>query len=171
MIYYAKLKDGESKVHIQKDGENYSCSIDDKVFVADASLIDGPAAMSLIVDKKCYEIIVTRSGRTFTVSTGGDKFEIELFDELERRSQEASVQLAEGGDEEVKAPMPGVVVSVEVARGDTVEAGTPVVIVEAMKMQNEISALGAGTVKDILVKTGDVVESRQTLLVLDRGEE
>jgi acetyl/propionyl-CoA carboxylase alpha subunit len=171
MIYYAKLKDGESKVHIQKDGENYSCSIDDKVFIADASLIDGPTAISLIVDKKCYEVMITRSGRSFTVSTGGDEFEIELFDELERRSQDTSAQLADSGAEEVKAPMPGVVVSVEVAKGDTVEAGTPVVIVEAMKMQNEISTLGGGTVKDILVKTGDVVESRQTLLVLDRGEE
>ena len=51
------------------------------------------------------------------------------------------------------------------------EAGTPVVIVEAMKMQNELASLGGGTVKDILVKAGDVVESRQTLLVIDRGEE
>jgi len=171
MIYYAKLKDGESKVHIQKDGENYSCSIDDKVFVADARLIDGPTAISLIVDKKCYEVMITRSGRSFTVSTGGDEFEIELFDELERRSQAAAAELADSGAEEVKAPMPGVVVSVEVAKGDTVEAGTPVVIVEAMKMQNEIATLGGGTVKDILVKAGDVVESRQTLLVVDRGEE
>ena len=171
MIYYAKLKDGESKVHIQKEGDDYSCSIDGKVFVADASLIDGPTAISLIVDKKCYEVIITRSGRLFNVSTGGDEFEIELFDELERRSQAAAAELADSGAEEVRAPMPGVVVSVEVARGDKVEAGTPVVIVEAMKMQNELATLGGGTVKDILVKAGDVVESRQTLLVIDRGEE
>ncbi|MGD8628456.1 MAG: acetyl-CoA carboxylase biotin carboxyl carrier protein subunit [bacterium] len=171
MIYYARLKDGESKVHIQKDGQDYSCSIDDEVFVADARLIDGPTAISLIVNRKCYEVMVTRSGRSFTVSTGGDEFEIELFDELERRSQAAGSDLADSGAEEIKAPMPGVVVSVEVARGDKVEAGTPVVIVEAMKMQNELATLAGGTVRDILVKAGDVVESRQTLLVIDRGEE
>jgi biotin carboxyl carrier protein len=171
MIFYAKLKDSESKVHIQKDGGSYTCSIDDRIFVVDAKLIDGPTAISLIVDKKCYEVMTAQSGRSFTVSTGGDEFEIELFDELERRSQAAAAKLADTGSEEVKAPMPGVVVSVEVARGDAVEAGTPVVIVEAMKMQNEISTLGGGTVKDILVKAGDVVESRQTLLVIDRGEE
>jgi oxaloacetate decarboxylase alpha subunit len=127
--------------------------------------------MSLIVDKKCYEVMVTRSGRSFTVSTGGDEFEIELYDELERRSQAAAAETADSGAEEIKAPMPGVVVSVEVSKGDKVEAGTPVVIVEAMKMQNELASLGGGTVKDILVKAGDVVESRQTLLVIDRGED
>jgi acetyl/propionyl-CoA carboxylase alpha subunit len=171
MIYYARLKDGESKVHIQKDGDNYSCSIDEKVFAADASLIDGPTAISLIVNKKCYEVIITRSGRVFTVSTGGDEFEIELFDELERRSQAAAGEMADSGAEEIKAPMPGVVVSVEVSKGDAVEAGTPVVIVEAMKMQNELATLGGGKVKDILVNAGDVVESRQTLLVIERAEE
>lgn len=170
MIYYARLKDGESKVHIQKNGRSYSCSIDGKVMVADASLIDGPTAMSLIVDNRCYEVMIMRSGRSFTVSTGGDEFEIEIFDELERRSRNASAKLSDGGTEEVRAPMPGVVVAVEVARGETVGAGTPVVIVEAMKMQNEISTVGGGKVKDILVKAGDLVESRQTLLVIDRGD-
>jgi biotin carboxyl carrier protein len=61
------------------------------------------------------------------------------------------------------------VVCVEVEEGQQVSAGTAAVIVEAMKMQNEISAETGGTVKKVLVRKGDVVDSRQVLVVIDRG--
>jgi len=167
MKYYAKLKDGERKVEIRKEGSTYFCDIDGKTFQADARFIDGPSIMSLIVDKKCYEVVVTDSGSKIIVSTGGEEFEIEIADELEHRGVGAGAAAAELGIEEVKAPMPGVVVALEVAAGDEIAPGSPAVIVEAMKMQNEISTLGGGVVKKILVKAGDVVESQQTLLIVD----
>ena len=167
MRYYAKLKDGEKRVEIRKEGTTYFCDIDGMTFVADARLIDGPSVMSLIVDKKCYEAVITNIGRKMIVSTGGEEFEVEVTDELEHRSVGARGAAAELGIEEVKAPMPGVVVALEVDIGDEIAPGSPVVIVEAMKMQNEISTLGGGVVKKILVKAGDVVESQQTLLVVD----
>jgi biotin carboxyl carrier protein len=169
MIYYIRLKDGERKVEIQKDGPIYRGSIDDKPFTADARLIDGPSAMSLIVDKKCYEAVITASGRKMVVSAGGDEFEMEISDELERRSAGGATASPQSGLEEIKAPMPGVVVALEVKHQDRVAPGSPVVIVEAMKMQNEISALAGGVVKRILVKPGDVVESQQTLVVLEEA--
>jgi biotin carboxyl carrier protein len=166
MIYYARLKNGERKVEIRKDGSTYSGTIDGKPFAADARLIDGPTAMSLIVNRKCYEVMITSAGRAMIVSTEGDEFELELRDELERRSLVSGDQHTDLEAEEITAPMPGVVVSIEVAKGQDVSAGSPVVIVEAMKMQNEISTIRGGKVKEILVKAGDVVESRQTLLVI-----
>jgi biotin carboxyl carrier protein len=168
MIYYAKLKNGERKVEIEKDGSTYLCIIDGKSFTVDARLIDGPTAMSLIVDKRCYEVIVNRVGGALRVSTEGDEFEIELTDELERRSLATEIHQSDLEVEEIKAPMPGVVVSVEVLEGQEVDQGSAVVIVEAMKMQNEISTLGGGRIKQVLVKPGDVVDSRQTLIVIDR---
>jgi biotin carboxyl carrier protein len=167
MIYYARLKDGEKKVEIRKEGTVYFCDIDGKTFVADAKLIDGPSVMSLIIDRKCYEAVIKSSGRRMTVSTGGEEFEVEIADELEHRGVGAGGAAAELGIEEVRAPMPGVVVALEVETGQEIAPGSPVVIVEAMKMQNEISTLGGGVVKKILVKAGDVVESQQTLLVVD----
>jgi acetyl/propionyl-CoA carboxylase alpha subunit len=167
MIYYAKLRDGEKRVEIRKAGSTYFCDIDGETFTADARLIDGPGVLSLIVDKKCYEAVITSSGRKMTVSTGGEEFEIEISDELEHRRVGGGGAAAEIGIEEIKAPMPGVVVALEVETGDKIAAGSPVVIVEAMKMQNEISTLAGGVVKKIMVKAGDVVESQQTLLVVD----
>jgi len=64
------------------------------------------------------------------------------------------------------APMPGLVVSIKVAPGDTVTAGTPLLIMEAMKMQNELSAEAAGVVEHILVVPRQSVESGQTLITL-----
>ena len=169
MIYYVKLKDGEKRVEITKEGSVYSGSIDGRPFTADARLIDGPTAMSLIVDKKCYEAVVTASGRKMIVSAGGDEFELEISDELEHRSVGIAAAARESGLEEVRAPMPGVVVALEIKEGERVAPGSPVVIVEAMKMQNEIGALAGGVVKSILVKPGDVVESQQTLVVLEEA--
>jgi biotin carboxyl carrier protein len=161
------MKDGEKRVDIRKEGSLYYCEIDGERFVADARMIDGPSVMSIIVDKRCYEAVVTNTGRSTTISTGGEEFELELTDELKHRSVERAGSAAELGLEEVKAPMPGVVVAFEVEQGQRIDPGSPVVIVEAMKMQNEISSVGGGVVKDILVKAGDVVESQQTLLILD----
>ena len=167
MIYYAKLKDGEKRVEIRKEGSTYSGDIDGKAFEVDARLIDGPSVMSLIVDKKCYEAVITKTGKKMIVSTGGEEFEIEIADELQHRGVGQATAAAEIGIEEVKAPMPGVVVAIEVEPGEEIAPGSPVVIVEAMKMQNEISTLGGGVVKKILVKAGAVVESQQTLLIVD----
>jgi biotin carboxyl carrier protein len=168
MIYFTKLKDGEKKVEIEKVGHTYVGSIDGKPFMADVQMIDGPSVMSLIVDKKCYEVTLSNTGRTMLVSTGGDEFEIEIQDELQRRSATSAAHSLDMEVEEVKAPMPGVVVSIEVEPGQEVAAGTPVVIVEAMKMQNEISTVAGGKIKQVFVKAGDIVESKQTLAIIDR---
>jgi biotin carboxyl carrier protein len=168
MICFAKLKDGEKRVEIERVGHTYVGSIDGKPFIADVRMVDGPSVMSLIIDKKCYEVIIGSAGRTTLVSTGGDEFEIEIQDELERRSTSSAAHAPDLEVEEVRAPMPGVIVSIEVEPGQEVAAGTPVIIVEAMKMQNEISTVAGGKVKQVFVRAGDIVESKQTLAVIDR---
>jgi len=169
MIYYAKLKDGECRVEIDKDGDLYRVTIDGESYTVDAKLLNGPTMMSLIVDKKCYEIAITNSGKLMHVATGGEEFEIELRTQLEHHRKTSLQEGAQATYEEIRAPMPGVVVSVEVGEGDLIEPGAPVVIVEAMKMQNEISTLAGGRVGRVLVKPGDVVESKQTLVVINRA--
>lgn len=73
---------------------------------------------------------------------------------------------ASGAGTPLKAPLPGTITSVEVKVGDAVKAGDTVVVLEAMKMQNNIEAENAGTVKEILVKQGDAVLEGATLVVI-----
>jgi acetyl/propionyl-CoA carboxylase alpha subunit len=168
VIYYARLLDGERKVEIEKDGDTYLVTIDGRKYVADARIASGPGAMSIIVDNKCYETIVTNTGRKTLVSTDGDEFEIELADELERRESRYTAHHPGLDIEEIRAPMPGVVVSIEVEQGQEVDPGTPVIIVEAMKMQNELATVVGGAVKEIRVSRGDIVDSQKILVVIER---
>jgi biotin carboxyl carrier protein len=71
--------------------------------------------------------------------------------------------------EVIKTPMPGVIVAVEVEPGQRIDAGAPVIVVEAMKMQNEISSICGGIVKEVLVRQGDTVVSNQRLAVIERA--
>lgn len=73
---------------------------------------------------------------------------------------------ASAGSNVVTSPMPGNILGVKVAVGDSVKAGQVVIILEAMKMENEIVAQADGVVESIAVKQGDVVETEQTLIVL-----
>ncbi len=68
---------------------------------------------------------------------------------------------------EVRAPMPGVVAGVSVKAGDAVQLGQPVVVLEAMKMENAVPATAAGKVKEVLVKKGEEVQQGALLLVLE----
>ncbi|MBE9580989.1 MAG: biotin/lipoyl-binding protein [Proteobacteria bacterium] len=70
---------------------------------------------------------------------------------------------------QVLAPMPGLILEVMVSVGDSVAAGTPVVKMEAMKMENEIPAPAGGTVKELRVKVGDQVSTDDVLVVIDQG--
>ncbi len=168
MILYARMPDGERKVEIEKDGHTYTVIIDGKKYLADARAAGGPTSMSLIVDNRCYEVVVTTTGRKTLVSTGGEEYEVEIADELERRGGASAAHHTDIDIEEIKAPMPGVVVSIEVEEGQEVDPGTPVVIVEAMKMQNEIATLVGGAVREINVNQGDIVDSQKTLVVIER---
>jgi biotin carboxyl carrier protein len=168
MIYYAKVNGEVKPVKIERNGDLYSVSIGDEAFTVDHRSLEGLGSLSLLVNSRCFEASVADHERVKLVSINGEKFEIDLTDELSFMAGTPSVHHGHAGEEIVKTPMPGVVVAIEVAPGQKVDAGSPVVIVEAMKMQNEISTVGGGMVKEILVREGDIVESNQKLVVIER---
>ena len=84
-----------------------------------------------------------------------------------RRLRESSGgEVIQSGDIHVKAPMPGLVVSIPVAEGQDVVSGENLIILESMKMQNELKAPRDGVISRLRVKSGDNVESNQVLLIL-----
>jgi biotin carboxyl carrier protein len=115
--------------------------------------------------------VVYRRGRErgiYTLWLDGYRFEVEALDERSRVIRELS---SEGGGVTgpvpLTAPMPGLVVRVAVQVGDIVEAGQGLVIIEAMKMENELRARAGGTVKRVLVEPGMAVEKGTTLVELE----
>jgi len=97
------------------------------------------------------------------LSTGGHRFDVQVLDERARAVRAAGGGATQGAGT-LKAPMPGLVVRVLVAEGDPVEAGRGMVVVEAMKMENELKAGGSGTVRKVHVKPGDRVEKGSPLV-------
>jgi pyruvate carboxylase subunit B len=99
---------------------------------------------------------------------GGRRIRAEAIDERTRAIREMTgAGGAALGPAPIRAPMPGLVVKVEVEEGDVVEAGQGMAIVEAMKMENELKAEGPGVVSTIHVAAGDTVEKDQILIDLD----
>ena len=107
---------------------------------------------------------VTLNGRTYEVEVEAGK--AMLVDEYEAYAPAPAAPAALAAGEVVKAPMPGVVLKVQVQQGQAVKAGQVLIILEAMKMENEIVAPKDGTVAQIVAAKGATVESGAPLVVL-----
>ncbi len=130
------------------DGQSYSVQVEE---------LSGstPIATSGTVDKKS----VTTAPQADTTQT------VVQEKAITQQNQSANAASAVGGFT-VKAPMPGSVLEVKVKEGDVVEDGAILIILEAMKMENELTAAQAGTVSSVLVKKGDTVNSGDPLIIL-----
>ncbi len=103
----------------------------------------------------------------YTLSIDGRRFEVEALDERTHAIRQLSAAAAPpAGPAPLVAPMPGLIVRVNVAAGDTVKAGQGLVVMEAMKMENELRAAAAGVVKAVRVAPGTAVERGATLVEL-----
>ncbi|MBM3143462.1 MAG: biotin/lipoyl-binding protein [Chloroflexi bacterium] len=129
-----------------------------------ASVSDEPV-FSLLLDGKSYEAFVYESEQGWEVLLQGSLYSATVVDEREHRLRSVFGKgAAPGGEFYLKAPMPGLVVDIPVRDGQEVNDGDVLVILESMKMQNELKSPRAGKVARMRVRTGDHVERRQTLL-------
>lgn len=140
-------------------------SVDGKVYEVDFESVSGQPVYSLIVDGKSHESYVARGDDNWQVLLRGRLYPITVEDERERRLRAAAGGgVAESGEFILKAPMPGLVVAIPVSEGQEVKKGQVLLILESMKMQNELKAPRDGIVQRIKVKAGESVEQKQTLL-------
>jgi glutaconyl-CoA/methylmalonyl-CoA decarboxylase subunit gamma len=115
-----------------------------------------------------FELLAAVAPDRVDVVLGGMEYAAEVLDEAHARL--AQVASARGGGHvrrELKAPMPGLVVKVLTQTGDSVEAGQPLVVLQAMKMENELSLPRGGTVSSVGVAAGQTVEAGQVLAVIE----
>ncbi len=137
------------------------------VLEVDLTAVGGEPLYSLILNGEFYEGYVFPDEDAWQVLLQGQFYQVHVEDEREKRLKTAIQGTARPGAEFVlKAPMPGMVVSVLVSEGQVMEKGQTLVILELMKMQNELRAPFAGKVARLRVKAGESVEQKQTLLNL-----
>ncbi|HEX7880703.1 MAG TPA: biotin/lipoyl-containing protein [Candidatus Eisenbacteria bacterium] len=152
-------------VDIREVGDRYELTIDGTTHVVDSRRVGRTAVRSLIIAGKSYEANTVQDGDKCDVYLNGDLFSLEVFDELWARAKEGKSDGAARG-ETIQAPIPGAVVKLMVEAGQVVAAGQPVAVLEAMKMQNELTATWGGTVTDVKVKLGDTVAAGAALIVV-----
>jgi biotin carboxyl carrier protein len=153
----------ERIVELREHEGSFTVILDGAPLSADLALLSEPSLHSLLLDGHSREMVLSKKGETVRVSLDGETIEARVLDELARAIAEISDR-APSGALEIRAPMPGVVAEILVSAGETVEPGRAVVVLEAMKMQNELSADAPGIVDRIEVSAGDSV-SGGTLLV------
>ena len=125
-----------------------------------------------LVDGKSFEAYISEDEDIWNVSMLGNQYKIDVVDEREKRLREAAGIVTAGtGGFVLKSPMPGLVVKIPVKVGDTVEIGDVLVILESMKMQNELKSAQEGVISEISITEGDNVEQRETMIVVKPIEE
>lgn len=157
------LKVEASRLEVRPHDELFEVEVDGEKKVISISWIS-PAHLSILIDGKSYNVEVEHFDREYQVSVKGEVYSFRVVDE---REVEVTIADQPGGRQVIPAPMPGLVVDIMVSPGEEVSAGQTLLVLEAMKMQNEITAPASGTVAEIPVEQDASVNSGDTLLVLD----
>ena len=117
---------------------------------------------------KSYQAEIIKSdlaAKSVTLKINNNRYTVELKDKFDLLLEKMGISNANAGKvNNIKAPMPGLIINLKVAEGDTVKAGDQLLILEAMKMENILKSPGDGVVKKIKVKKGDSVEKNQILI-------
>ncbi len=132
---------------------------------------------SLLIEGNSYEVFARRitkadqkGSETYEIQVAGQRFEVNVEDERAKLLAGLAKSAATTNEAKVQAPMPGLVVGVPLEQGTTVEAGQTVVVLEAMKMENDLSSPIAGVIKEIKVNKGQTVDQGEVLVVITAGE-
>ncbi len=164
MKYITTIEDKQFEIEVVDDRH---VRVGGRLLEVNFESVSGQPVYSLILDGKSYESYVYPGDEDWQVLLRGRQFQVKVEDEREKRLKAAAGGgTAEGGEFHLKAPMPGLVVAIPVAEGQEVQKGQVLVILESMKMQNELKSPRDGVVSHIKVKAGESVEQKQVLLNL-----
>ncbi len=163
MKLQAQIGEESHDVEITREGRDVRATVDGREYSLDVSQPQ-PHTFLIKSDGKVYEAYVAGDGSS--VEIRGQSIDVKISDP--RRLRGGGVAGADAsGTAEIRTAMPGKVVRIVVALGDTVEKGSSVIVVEAMKMQNEMKAPKAGTIVEIRVADGDTVSGGDVLVVIE----
>jgi len=162
MKYITTLDDREYTIEFVDDDK---IIVDGTTYEVDFESISGQPVFSLLVNGNSHEAYVYPDEEQWEVLYQGILYHVLVEDEREKRLRSSfGSGPSQTGDYYLKAPMPGLVVSILVEDGQTIAQGDVLVILESMKMQNELKSPRDGKIARVRVTEGDNVERKQTLL-------
>jgi len=165
--YMVLLNGRETRVGITPlDEHRFTIVIDEVPYDVDVQST-APDSLSLLMENRSNDLTYLCRGDQMELHIGDRCYPIEILDERKARTQRNRAKAGPSGPEIIKAFMPGKIVQVGVRPGDRVTPGLSVLIIEAMKMENEIFCRGAGVVRAVHVKAGQVVENDAVLIEID----
>jgi biotin carboxyl carrier protein len=164
MKYYAKVDEEEFVIEL---GHENQIIVNGEPFDIDFQQMPDSGVTSLIIGHHSLEAVVEEKEGAWQVLIRGDLYDVAVDDERSRRLASARGDLAAAdGEVTIKSPMPGIVIAVSVSEGQRIEKGDKVVILESMKMENELRSPREGVVSQIKVEAGANVEKNQVLVVV-----
>lgn len=164
MTFTVAIGGVERRVELRRRSDGWECSVDGCARAADVVEVV-PGVFSLLLEGHSFTVRVERVGDRYRVLTRGSALSATVENPRQWRGRSEG-KLGRAGRQAIAAPMPGKIVRVLVAEQQEVEAGQGLVVVEAMKMQNEIPSPKKGKVEQVLVREGDTVEHGAVLLVV-----
>jgi len=164
MKYIAVI--GETEYEIEINGED-EIIVDGESYSIDFRSVAGQPVYSLLIDGHSYEALVQSSEDGLEVLLQGQFYQLSVEDERQRRLRQSSgSNVTQRGEYHMKSPMPGLIISVRVREGQEVKKGERLIVLESMKMQNELKAPRDGVIRSLRIKNGDNVEHNQVLLTV-----
>ncbi|HZW36827.1 MAG: biotin/lipoyl-containing protein [Deltaproteobacteria bacterium] len=166
MNYIGTIDGKEVRVAVRETGvARYAVTIDGTEHLVDAHQVQS-SVWSVLYGETSFEVDVQGKDEEYEVLIAGDCYKFTLMNE-QRKALMRSGGKGAAGKAMVSSPMPGKVVKLLVREGEEVKADQGVIVVEAMKMENELKCAVTGKVKEIFVKEGEVVESGAKLLLVE----
>jgi biotin carboxyl carrier protein len=162
--YYATVDDQTFEIDINQLGE---LCVDGECAAVDFQSIGGTSIYSLLLGNASFEALVEARNDCYEVLLQGTLYRVSVQDERMRRlTQAAKGFAAPSGEIAIKAPMPGLIVDVPVQEGQAVVEGDVLIVLESMKMENELRAPRAGTVSQLRVQNGQSVDQHEILVAI-----
>jgi acetyl/propionyl-CoA carboxylase alpha subunit len=167
MKWVVRGSGGTHEVQVERSADGFEVTVNGRRHAVDLIRLDGAvASLRFVDDGHSFHVSYDRGrGRSWRIGVGDREFTFDVLSPVEAIEVSAGAEGA--GASVVVAPIPGKVVAVTVSPGDQVEPGKPLVVLEAMKMENELTAEHAGTVAAVRVAAGDTVEAGAVLVELE----
>jgi biotin carboxyl carrier protein len=164
MTYDVTIDGKTHRLELDRTENGWECRLDGREIPVDAVLARADV-LSLRIGNRAFEVKCERVGSETHFWVGSERFAVEVRDPRSLRGRVRASD--EQGPKKLTAPMPGKVVRILAAQGAEIEAGAGVVVVEAMKMQNEVKSPKKGTIQRILVSTGTAVNAGDVLAIVE----